>query len=324
MGHIWGRILQESDEAEIAGWIDVREGAAAQTAADLNLPGAYAGCDLAEGIRATQPDFVLDATVPESHHDVVIGALEAGVPVLGEKPMADSLAAAREMVAASERTGQLYMVSQNRTRDPGFRALRRLIVERTGPLGILHSDYSMAIHVGGFREEMPSPLLLDMAVHTFDAARYLCGQDPVSVYCEEFNPPWSWFRGNACATALFEMTGGLVYTYRGSWCSEGLRTSYEGQWRAVGPHGSALWDGEGTPVAEIVTATGGYFSETERFEEPKVEDRPSGWAGSLHDFLHALRTGETPMGECHDNIKSLAMVLGAIESARTGRRVSIG
>jgi predicted dehydrogenase len=50
---------------------------------------------------------------------------------------------------------------------------------------------------------------------------------------------------------------------------------------------------------------------------------PSGIAGSLRDFLNALKTGATPMGECHDNIKSLAMVFGAIESARTGKRVAI-
>jgi len=48
-----------------------------------------------------------------------------------------------------------------------------------------------------------------------------------------------------------------------------------------------------------------------------------GIAGSLRDFLHALRTGATPMGECHDNIKSLAMVFAAIESAATGRRVPV-
>jgi len=45
--------------------------------------------------------------------------------------------------------------------------------------------------------------------------------------------------------------------------------------------------------------------------------------GSLRDFVNALKTGATPMGECHDNIKSLAMVMAAVESSRTGRRVSI-
>jgi len=50
---------------------------------------------------------------------------------------------------------------------------------------------------------------------------------------------------------------------------------------------------------------------------------PAGIAGSLAEFLEALETGNTPMGECHDNIKSLAMVFGAIESAATARRVEI-
>jgi hypothetical protein len=54
-----------------------------------------------------------------------------------------------------------------------------------------------------------------------------------------------------------------------------------------------------------------------------VLDAPAGIAGSLRDFLHALETGATPMGECHDNIRSLAMVFSAIESAATGRRIAV-
>jgi predicted dehydrogenase len=227
------------------------------------------------------------------------------------------------MVAASERAGKLYMVSQSRRYDPRLHALRKLIVEQTGPLGILNSDFYIGAHFGGFRDEMQSPLILDMAIHTLDAARYLSGADPVSVYCDEFNPPWSWYKGDACATAIFEMTGGLRYTYRGSWCSEGRHTSWEGEWRAVGPHGTATWDGHGAPVADVVVETEEFFSKTEPRSVPVDEAMPRGIAGSLRDFLHALETGTTPMGECHDNIKSLAMVFGAMESARTGQRVSL-
>ena len=54
-----------------------------------------------------------------------------------------------------------------------------------------------------------------------------------------------------------------------------------------------------------------------------AEDMPAGIAGSLRNFLRARKTGSTPMGECHDNIKSLAMVFAAIESAATGRRVNV-
>ena len=118
------------------------------------------------------------------------------------------------------------------------------------------------------------------------------------------------------------MTGGLRYTYRGSWCSEGALTSWEAEWRAVGPHGTALWDGRGAPTADIVAETGGFHSKTQTLNAD-VADVPRGINGSLRDFLHALEAGVTPMGECHDNIKSLAMVFGAIESATTGRRILI-
>ena len=322
MGRTWGKNLKSCDEVEIAGWIDIRADAAAQAVEELELVGVHTGDDLARALAELRPDFVVDVTIPEAHRDVTLEALAAGVPVLGEKPMADSMEHAREMVAASERAGKLYMVSQSRRYNGRIQAMRRLIADHLGPLGILNSDFYIGAHFGGFRDEMPSPLLLDMAIHTLDAARFLCGADPVAVYCEEFNPSWSWYQGSAAATAIFEMTGGLRYTYRGSWCSEGRHTSWEGEWRAVGANGSATWDGHGDPVGEVVTATGGFHPQTEPRTAGAV-DVPPGIAGSLRDFLNALRTGATPMGECHDNIKSLAMVFGAIESARTGRRVPI-
>ena len=322
MGRAWGKNLLACDEVEVVGWVDLRPGVAAEAAAEVGFPNAYTGETLSKALVAAQPDFVVDVTVPEAHHDVTLEALAAGLPVLGEKPMADTMERARAMVAASERAGKLYMVSQSRRYEPNLQAMRRLIVEQTGPLGILNSDFYLGAHFGGFRDEMRSPLLLDMAIHTLDAARFLSGADPVAVYCDEFNPPWSWYQGDACATAIFEMSGGLRYTYRGSWCSEGRPTSWEAEWRAVGPHGTATWDGHVAPIAEVLVEGGGFIAQTEP-RGVEVVDIPRGIAGSLRDFLNALRTGETPMGECHDNIKSLAMVFGAIESAATDRRVSI-
>ncbi len=323
MGRSWGQNLRDCDEVEIAGWVDIRPDAAANAATALGLADVYIGSDLSAAMAETRPDFVVDVTVPEAHHDVTLAALAAGLPVLGEKPMATSMDQASAMVAAAERAGTLYMVSQSRRYNAGLRALHGLIAEQTGALGILNSDFYIGAHFGGFRDEMASPLVLDMAIHTFDAARYLSGADPIAVYCEEFNPSWSWYRGNACATAIFEMTDGLRYTYRGSWCGEGRHTSWEGEWRAVGPHGTATWDGEGTPNAETVVAHDGFMSTMESRQGSVEEDMPSGIAGSLHDFVRALHTGATPMGECHDNIKSLAMVFAAIESAATGRRVPV-
>ena len=323
MGRAWGRNLAEHPDVDVAGWVDIRADAATGAADDLKFPGIYTGDDLGKAIAEVRPDFVVDVTIPEAHHDVTLTALAAGVPVIGEKPMADSMDRARAMVAASERSGVLYMVSQSRRYDARMHAYRKLIRERVGDPGILNSDFYIGAHFGGFRDEMASVLLLDMAIHTFDAARYVSGADPVSVYCEEFNPSWSWYKGAASATAMYEMTGGLRYTYRGSWCSEGKDTSWESEWRAVGPKGTALWDGTGAPVAGIVTGTEGFMRAAETVTAEVPGDVPGGIAGSLRDFLNALKTGATPMGECHDNIKSLAMVFSAIESAAAGRRVKV-
>jgi predicted dehydrogenase len=324
MGRGWGRNLKAHSEVEIVGWVDIRAVAAVAAAEELSLSGIQTGDDLGKLLSDTHPDFVVDVTVPEAHRDVTVQALGAGVPVLGEKPMATSMAEAREMVAASERAGKLYMVSQSRRYDANLQALLRLITERVGPLGILNSDFYIGAHFGGFRDVMPNVLILDMAIHTFDAARYLCGSDAVAVYCDEFNPEWSWYQSGSSATAIFEMTNGLRYTYRGSWCAEGRDTSWEAEWRAAGSHGTATWDGIGdhAPLADIVIGTEGFHRSTETVTA-EVSPIPSGIAGSLNDFLNALDTGQTPMGECHDNIKSLAMVFGAIESAATGQRVKI-
>jgi predicted dehydrogenase len=325
MGKAWAKnLLAIPEQVEIAGWVDVREDAAAQAADELAVRSGYFGTDLGKALAETKPDFVVDVTIPEAHRDVTIEALAAGIPVLGEKPMADSMDHAREMVAASEKTGKLYMVSQSRRFDRNIHAYRELITGNLGALGILNSDFYIGAHFGGFRDEMRSPLVLDMAIHTFDAARYLCGLDPVAVYCEEFNPPWSWYKGDASASAIFEMEGGLRYTYRGSWCAEGASTSWEAEWRAVGERGTALWDGIGDrpPKASLITSDEGLHRQT-RTLEAFVKPEPTGIAGSIQDFLHALSTGATPMGECHDNIKSLAMVFAAMESSDTKQRVAV-
>jgi predicted dehydrogenase len=318
----WGKVLSAHPGVEIVGWVSRRRERVVEAAAALGLRDVVVDTDLLVAIERARPDFVVDVTPPEAHHDVTLAALGAGVAVLGEKPMAASLAQARAMVAASERAGKLYMVSQSRRYHAGLRALRQLCAEHLGTLGMLYSDFFIGAHFGGFRDAMPSPLLLDMAIHTFDAARFISQADPVAVYCEDFNPAWSWYAGNASATAIFEMSSGLRYTYRGSWCAEGVHTSWDSAWRVVGAGGSALWDGHGTPEADLVRAPAGFHSRTERIVAPPPPAAPSGIEGALADFLQALDTGATPMGECHDNIKSLAMVFGAIASAASGQRVS--
>ncbi len=321
MGRAWARNISTSGRAELVRWVDIRPGAANAAAAELELQGVTGHDSLTEALSIGDFDFVVDVTIPEAHCEVTCEALAAGFPVLGEKPMAASLEEARKMIAASEAAGKLYMVSQSRRYDGRLTSYRQALSE-IGQIGILNADFYIGAHFGGFRDEMEHVLLLDMAIHSFDQARAITGKKPISVFADEFNPSWSWYKHGASANCLFEMEDGLRFSYRGSWCAEGLMTSWECDWRAVGEKGTAVWNGHDQIQTATVVSSGGFHSETTVHDHAKHAIR-SGIEGSLHDFLDALETGSTPQGECHDNYWSLAMVFSAIESAKQGRRVQI-
>jgi predicted dehydrogenase len=322
MGQTWAKNLVQHRSVSLTGWVDVRPGAAEEAAERLEIRVEHFDTDLERALDSIKPDFVVDVTPPEFHYEVTLASLARGVPVLGEKPMAATMEQARAMVAAADRAQRLYMVSQSRRYNSQLVAFKKFVQARLGCLGILNADFYIGAHFGGFRDDMESPLVLDMAIHTFDEARFITGVDAVSVYAEEFNPSWSWYRGDASASALFELDRGVRFNYRGSWCAEGCHTSWDADWRAVGEHGTAIWQENTTPFAEIVRAKGGFFSEMENLQVP-VEPITEGIAGSLEEFLQALQTGESPNGECHDNIKSLAMVQAVTESSRLGSRVML-
>jgi predicted dehydrogenase len=323
---MWLDALRDIPQVHLVGLIDVREDAARARAEEYGLSSAFVGTEIEAALRRLRPDIVFDCTVPEAHKDVTLAALRHGCHVLGEKPMADTLESAREMVAASEAAGRLYAVIQNRRYEPHVRALHGFVQSGAiGPITTVNSDFYIGAHFGGFRDHMRHVLLLDMAIHTFDAARLLSGADPVRVYCHEWNPAGSWYDHGASAVAIFEMTGGIVYTYRGSWCAEGLNTTWESEWRVVGQSGSARWNGADDLRAQVVVERGGLFSAMRDVEVPPAPptDKVAGHAGLIREFVACVQSGGMPETICTDNIKSLAMVFGAIESAETGQPVAL-
>ena len=311
---------------EMVGLVDIYEEAARNRAVSSGWTQARIGTDLAKMLTETKPDLVFDCTVPQAHTEVTLTALAHGCHVLGEKPMADTLENAHKMIAAAQKSGKLYAVIQNRRYDPNVRRLKEFIKGGVlGPLTTLNSDFYLGAHFTGFRLEMPHVLLVDMAIHTFDTARFISGADPVSVYCKEWNPVGSWYEQDASAVAIFEMSNGLVYTYRGSWCAEGLNTSWESDWRIIGQNGSLKWDGGQDFAAQTVAKQGDFRSQLNDLEVPEVSSsgKDGGHASIIAEMVGCIQTGKTPETVCTDNIKSLAMVLAAVESAEQGRSVPV-
>lgn len=326
MSGAWLAAVATLPDVEVVGLVDIMEDAARSRATEYALPDAVIGSDLLSVLERTSPDVVFNCTIPEAHYSVTMQALQHDCHVLSEKPLAASMAQAREMVATAQQAGKLFAVIQNRRYDQNIRRLRSLLASNAlGPITTVNCDFYIGAHFGGFRDHMQHVLLLDMAIHTFDAARLLTGADPASVYCKEWNPEGSWYDHDASAVAIFEMSNGIVYTYRGSWCANGLPTTWEGDWRIVGRNGSARWDGGERFQAQVVAETGGFISRYQDIPVPAYDQRDpiGGHGGIIQEFIACVKTGRQPETTCTDNIKSLAMVFGAIESAETGKRVAI-
>ena len=318
----WIEMAKKQPDITLVGFMDIHEEAARRKAQD-HQPQAASGTDLASLIENTGADLVIDTTVPEAHHSIIMTALAAGCHVLAEKPMAVTLEQGREMCAKARETGLHYSVMQNRRYLKPIRALRDLI--KTGCIGdpgLYTADFYLDPHFGGFRDAMDSPLILDMAVHTFDQARLITGTDAVTVYCQEFNPGWSWYHGDAAALVIFEMSDGSYFQYRGMWCGLGIHTSWESEWRIMASRGAAYWDGQNWPIYRTQTPEKGAEP-----SEPITHDidypGEEGHDGCFAAMLNALREDRTAETDGTDNIKSLAMVHGAFESSRRGEKIVI-
>lgn len=267
-----------SDRIEIVGLVDLNLDAARKRAAEFGLDKAWTGASLDTALAELKPDILFNVTIPEAHHATCKAALLAGAHVLVEKPLATTVAEARELLDVSAKTGKLLAVIQNRRYLSGIKAVREALDSGViGPVHTIYADFFLGPRFGGFRDQMKHPLLLDMAIHTFDQARFLCGRETLHTTCHEFNPAGSWYAHGASAVATFEMTGGVVFNYRGSWCARGHKTSWEASWRIIGENGTMLWDGEDSITVERVTpatAGQGFFEPVESLTIPTLNTPP--------------------------------------------------
>jgi predicted dehydrogenase len=160
-----------------------------------------------------------------------------------------------------------------------------------------------------------------MAIHHFDALRFVLDDEPVEISCDSWAGPGTPFAGHPAAVATMRFAKGTVVSYRGSWLSHGPATPYGGQWRLDGTRGT------------IEFTFRGAFEERERLDRltlyrPDVPPEPAKLPampykdrkGALHSFARWIREGAPPQGAstATDNLKSLALMFAAIRSARGG------
>jgi len=282
--------------------------------------------DLEEALEAVECDAVLVATPPPTHHAVAKAALEAGKHVLCEKPLATSLEDAFDLLEIAERAQRILMVSQNYRYNAPFRAVQRLVLG--GELGELASiriscrrDTRPLFAPEDFRYSMRHPYVLDMSIHHFDLIRAATGRDVRGVYARSWRVPDSPFVHDPAVAAILDLDGGVPVIYEGDWATHEPETSWNGDWEIVGEAGRLLWRGslEDRGTGEVVSNRwGGEPLPVEQQDLEFVERE-----ATLQALRASIESGEPPETAAADNVRSLAAMLGCVESIESGDGVDV-
>ncbi len=144
--------------------------------------------DSYEAVLADEKVDLITVAIPnDSHKEVVIRALEAGKNVICEKPVSMDSAELDEMIAASEKSGKLFSVHQNRRFDVDFLAMKQ--IKQSGELGELINIESRIHGSRGIpsdwrgEKEHGGGMLLDWGVHLIDQVLQIFDEKIDKIYC---------------------------------------------------------------------------------------------------------------------------------------------
>jgi len=175
MGSTHVRLLSDRVAgAEVLAVSDALPGQAERVAAECGVPVVHAAGE--ELIRDAGVDAVVIASPATTHAAFVRACLDAGKPVLCEKPLAETAEACRELVEAEVAAGRrLVQVGFMRRYDPGFADLKlRLDDGVVGPAVLVRCVHRNAQVAPGYSSEM---LITESVVHEIDVVRWLLGEE---------------------------------------------------------------------------------------------------------------------------------------------------
>lgn len=312
MGQGWADCVARSEKWEAAAYVDINRRNMIIAAERHGMPKSRCFRNLNTALRSVEADAVLDITPQQCRRAVCTAALECGLDVLCEKPLADTVANAQALIELSRSTGRTLMVAQNYRYQPVVQTAKKLVAAgKLGKLGYIGVSFHKGPHFGGYREQMPYPLLLDMSIHHFDMIRCITGKDITAVQGMSVNAPWNWNQGDATLSALLELEGGVGVNYFGSWVSRGWETDWNGNWRIEGEMGVLLIeDGQV------------YFTNKQKTRRkiPLVKMAKTHQAWLLDGLCEMLEKKMEPETSAGNNLNSLAATHAMVSALEQQRR----
>ncbi len=326
-GHIsrvHARAARKFTGLELAAVVNHRDGSMAEYAAQFGIKRQFGSI---EALLADGDVDILSVNTPNYlHAPQAIAALEAGLHVIVEKPMALNAAEAQAMRQASEKSGAKLMVAHCWRFDEEVNWLKRQV--DSGKLGKLLRTRGYGVHVnwgpsGWFAEAQYAGggALADMGIHAIDAARYLLGDpQPVSVYA----------RISSDYTDYDVDDSGTIWI---NWDNGALSLIESGWWwpHADGPEAStqlygARGFGQLFPTkleipdrhAELVrTIDPGYPPIREEHCPQEMYDR------QLAHFIDCIRSDRQPMPGADEGLVNMRIIDAALLSSQSGQVVRL-
>ena len=239
---VWRRVLKERPDCRLVGLVETDPVRLAEALAES--VGAVGGTSLDEVAASVEADVALLCTPPSGRQSQVAAACAAGLGILAEKPLADTLADAESHVAAAKEAGVPIGVGLNFRYLAVTQALKALFsADRLGPPEFGRFTYERwrdgrLSHLNKYPMSMKQPMLWEQSIHHFDLMRFVYDVEPVCISARTFNPSWSMYKGDANVSALITFTGGLEVTYQGTWAGNWQKMGFE--WRTECRQGIAL------------------------------------------------------------------------------------
>ena len=307
-----------SDRVRIIGLVDVNEDVLQRQGQALGIKESQLFTDYAEAVDKVKADFCGIATPPQFHSPQAIAAMESGMPVICEKPIADTLDAAKAMVHTAQKTGLPCAIIQNYRYAPNKQELVRIRAEgRLGRLQHIVGRYACNYRKYGswgksWRHDMDFGLLFEGSVHHMDMLRFLSGGDCETLTGFGWNPEWSSFKHYSSGMYLMQMNNGIHTFYEGNSSAAGITNCWHHEYyRAEFEEGTV----EIAHGAEMKIHQVG--QETRIYEAPAIP--LSGHDHLFHEFLNWLDGGEASATRIQDNIQSFTMIIAALETTLDGQ-----
>jgi myo-inositol 2-dehydrogenase/D-chiro-inositol 1-dehydrogenase len=292
----------------------VNDYVAAKAAAVAGSVGARVVTDPIAAISDPEVDAVLIATPGAAHEEQVNACLDAGLPVLCEKPLTTDVASAYRIVQREAALGRcLVQVGFMRRFDAEYVALRKLIAD--GGLGnplMVHCTHRNRTVGDHFNSEF---MIVDSVVHEVDAVRFLLDEEITSVQVVRGVPTAVAPPGTSDPMlVIFETESGRVVTDE---IFARSQVGYEVRTEVVGETGSAVIGLEQRLQIKTEGRWGGQLAPT------FVERFGAAYDAELQRWVDAAKAGLIDGPGSWDGYAALAVCEAGVEAVRTGAKVAV-